>query len=83
MHTAITVKLFGPQAQLAQAREVRLDLAEAPTVGALRAALAEAKPALAPTLAASRVAVNHEFATDCDMISTKDEVALIGMVGGG
>lgn len=83
MHTAITVKLFGPQAQLAQARQVRLDLAEVPTVGALRAALAEAKPALAPSLAASRVAVNHAFAADSDMISADDEVALIGMVSGG
>lgn len=80
---SITVKLLGPQAQLAGARELRLALAGTPTVGALRAALAQASPALAPSLASSRLAVNHEFASDSDTIKATDEVALIGMVGGG
>lgn len=83
MSVEITVKLFGPQAQSAQARELRLVLAGSPTVGALRAALAAAVPALAPSLASSRLAVNHEFAADSDAVSATDEVALIGMVSGG
>jgi len=79
----VTIKLFGPQADLAGAREVRVPLEGTPTVARLRAALAEACPALAPTLLGSRLAVNHEFAWDSEMVGENDEVALIGMVSGG
>lgn len=80
---SITVKLFGPQAQLAGARELRLELADAPTVAQVRAALASVCPVLAPSLAASRIAVNHAFVSDSDTVNATDEVALIGMVSGG
>lgn len=79
----IDVKLFGPQARLAGARALRVELGETPTVAQVRAALAEISPALAPSLAASRFAVNHEFANDADTVKATDEVALIGMVSGG
>jgi molybdopterin converting factor small subunit len=79
-----TIKLFGPQSQLAGTRELSLRVAEAaPTVADLRRALAEAAPELAPTLPNSRLAVNFEFADETQPIHSGDEVALIGMVCGG
>lgn len=79
----VAVKLFGPQAQLAGTREARVELAGVPTVAQVRAALAQVAPALVPSLATSRMAVNHAFVSDSDTISATDEVALIGMVSGG
>lgn len=80
----VTVKLFGPAAQRAGAREVgvTLDPARA-TCGDVKAALARAAPAIADLLPGSRLAVNHEFAADADAVSGDDEVALIAMVSGG
>jgi molybdopterin converting factor small subunit len=80
----VAVKLFGPAAQRAGSREVRVMLeGDRATCAALRAALAAAAPALADLLAASRFAVNHEFAGDDDPVGAADEVALIAMVSGG
>jgi molybdopterin converting factor small subunit len=80
----VTVKLFGPAAQRAGAREVPLTLrGERVSCAQLRAALAEARPAIADLLPASRFAVNQEFAGDDDDVSAGDEVALIAMVSGG
>lgn len=81
--TRITIRLFGPQAQLAATHELALELPSAPTCGDLRRRLAEAVPALAPSLASSRLAVNHAFADDDTPVAASDEVALIGMVSGG
>ncbi|MBX3380334.1 MAG: MoaD/ThiS family protein [Phycisphaeraceae bacterium] len=36
-----------------------------------------------PELKGARLAVNHSFATGNERIGAKDELALIGMVGGG
>lgn len=80
----ITIKLFGPQSQIAGTRELSLRVgSESPTVADLRRALAEESPRLAPTLPNSRLAVNFEFADDKQTIRGCDEVALIGMVCGG
>ncbi|MEX0886391.1 MAG: MoaD/ThiS family protein [Phycisphaeraceae bacterium] len=80
----VTVKLFGPQAQLAGCETLTLTLdAPQPTCGDLRIALADAAPPLAPSLPASRFAVNHEYVPDDQRISTDDELALIGMISGG
>lgn len=80
----LEVLLFGPQAALAGAREVRVALegSEA-TPAAVLAALAEGAPALAASLGASRLAVNHEFAAADTVVRPGDEVALVGMVSGG
>lgn len=82
MSACVTVLLFGPQAALAGVRQLRLDVPEG-TVAGVRAALAAACPALAASLASSRLAVNQEFAGDADLVSASDEIALIGMVSGG
>lgn len=79
----IEVRLFGPQAQLVQRSSVRVVVAEPATCETLRAGIARAEPKLAPTLAGSRFAVNHEYVAEHAPITEGDEVALIGMVSGG
>ncbi len=80
----VLVRLFGPQAQSAGRREVVLDFPNGEiSCGRVRQALAEADPRLGATLAASRLAVNHAFAADSDLVRAGDEVALIGPVSGG
>jgi len=53
------------------------------TVGALRRALAEAHPALAPILARSRIAVDQDFASDDAPLRDGAEVAIVPPVSGG
>jgi molybdopterin synthase catalytic subunit len=80
----IAVRLFGPAAQRAGSRELRVTLeADRPTCAAVRAAMARAEPRLAGLLQTGRFAVNHEFAADDDRVSPGDEVALIAGVSGG
>lgn len=80
----VSVLLFGPQATLAGARSVDVDIEDnAPTAGGVLAALREAAPALTGSLTSSRLAVNHEFVAAEQTIQQGDEVALIGMVSGG
>jgi molybdopterin converting factor small subunit len=80
----VSVLLFGPQATLAGARSVDVDIeSDAPTVADILTALHEAAPALTGSLASSRLAINHEFAAADQTIQQGDEVALIGMVSGG
>lgn len=80
----VSVLLFGPQATLAGARSVDVDVhAESPTAHDVLFALKEVAPELTGSLASSRLAINHEFATAEQTIQQGDEVALIGMVSGG
>lgn len=82
--TTVTVKLFGPQAALAQQREVVAEVASArPTAGEVLGAVASACPALAASIQGSRLAVNHAFVSADDLVEPNDEFALIGMLGGG
>ncbi len=62
-------------------REVLARLPE--TVGALRRALADAHPPLAPVLARSRIAVDQEFAADDAPLRDGAEVAVVPPVSGG
>ena len=67
----VTVKLFGPQAQLAKQRELAIAVdASNLTAAQLLSTIAATCPALADSIVGSKLAVNHE-------------VALIGMLGGG
>ena len=75
------VKIFGPQAQLAGVRTLQVEAD--PNVAAILEALAAASPALAPSLASSRLAVNHGYAAPEDTVKPEDELALIGMISGG
>lgn len=81
---AIEVQLFGPQAQLAGKRTVRVETPRGTlSAGDLLAILSESEPVLAESIPLSRIAVNHEFAAPDQQINAGDEVALIGMVSGG
>ena len=80
----VAVRFFGPQASLVGSRELLVELQDdAATTAHLLARLGQVEPSLAPSLRHSRVAINHAFAADTQRISPGDEVALIGMLGGG
>ena len=80
----IKVLLFGPQAELAETTKLMVEIKNSPAnVRAVMDAIALASPPLKPTLASSRLAINHGYASDADAIVPSDEVALIGMVSGG
>jgi len=79
----INVLLFGPQAALAKAEVVTLELDEPASVASALSALSQAVPALEPSLKSSRLAVNHDYAGPADLLTDEDEIALIGMVSGG
>ena len=80
----VVVKLFGPQASIAGRRECTVETeGDDLTLGRLRELILDQLPTLSSSLGASRFAVNHVFALDDDVIGAGDEVALIGMLGGG
>lgn len=80
----LLVRLFGPQAAAARRTAIPLEIAHEPACCAdVRRALAEACPNLTDTLPASRLAVNYALVGDEHPVTDHDEVALIGMVGGG
>ncbi len=79
----LKVLLFGPQARLAQARELTLSLPDGARAADIAPAVSRICPALAPTLDHTRIAINHAFAQDDSPVCPTDEVALIGLVSGG
>lgn len=80
----VTVKLFGPQAQIVGHREVLLEFPVSEiNCGDLRRALAGTDSRLGASLGGSRIAVNQTFAADSHPVRAGDEVALIGLIGGG
>jgi molybdopterin converting factor small subunit len=80
----LTIRLFGPEAQLANANELTVRVEEDPiTCAGLREKLAKCEPRLADSLKTARFAVNFEFATEDRLIRFGDELALIGSVSGG
>lgn len=80
----VRVRLFGPQAQLSGASVIDVEVQQAEaTSDAVLSAIGQQCEPLAASLGASRLAVNHEFATAEQPITPDDEVALIGMVSGG
>ena len=80
----ITVKLFGPQAQLAGRNEVEIDLAGGHVVAAdVLEVLADTCPSLRSSLPKSRLAVDFEIVGPATELGESQEIALIGMLGGG
>lgn len=82
MHTtpALVVRLFAGARELAGCDSVTV---HAGSVGELRRRLAEQFSNLAPLLARSAIAVNHDFADDARALAPGDEVAVIPPVSGG
>jgi molybdopterin converting factor small subunit len=81
--TQITVRLFGSQARDARASEIRLSFDHIPTCAQVIAALGDTCAEIKPSLGISRLALNQSFATPGTIVTGSDEVALIGLVGGG
>lgn len=79
----LEVLLFASLRDRAGRPRLAVRLEDPPTVGALRRALADAHPALASGLAASRIAVDQEFRSDDHPIRPGAEVAVIPPVSGG
>lgn len=79
----LTIHLFAAVRDRVGTPTVALDLPPAATVADVRAALLARYPDLAGLLAVSRIAVNHDFADDAEIISTGAEVAVIPPVSGG
>lgn len=81
----LTVLLFGPYADAVERSSVTLDLpsATACTAGAVMARLAESHPCLRAMLPVAQIAINQQFAQPDQPVHDRDEVAIIGMVGGG
>ncbi|MCB9846533.1 MAG: MoaD/ThiS family protein [Phycisphaeraceae bacterium] len=79
----LRVRLFGAEARVAGADEMRVDVPDDPTAAGVLAAIGVACPALRDSLSHSRLAVNHEFAPSHASVQPGDEIALIGLVSGG
>ncbi len=78
------VLVFGPIAQIAGSRELRVSVATAaPTCTDLRQAIGRQYPAISGLLSSCRFAVNHAFAPETHIVRPTDDIALIGLVCGG
>ena len=77
------INLFGPQARLAESDTLEIR-ADAPlTAAALLQRIGTDAPALADSIAVSRIASNHSYVTPDTMLDPGAELALIGLVSGG
>ncbi len=80
----VHVLLFGAEAKAVGSDRVVIDLPDdGQTCADLRGAIIRQAPQLRNQLHVARFAVNHQFADDHQRIAEDDEVALIGLVGGG
>jgi MoaE-MoaD fusion protein len=79
----LEVRLFGGLADRVGRSRIEVELADDATVADLRAAVAEAHPALAPLLARTNVAVDLEVAPGHRELAGAQEVAFLPPVAGG
>jgi molybdopterin converting factor small subunit len=79
----VRILLFGPESAALSRSHVELEIPSPATCHSLREHLGTAFPALGPSLAAARLAINGRFAGPDHPITPADEIALIGLVSGG
>jgi len=81
----LSVLLFGPYADALQASSVDVELPNGtdPTAGAVMASLAEQQPKLRSMLGPALLAVNCMCVRPESPVCQTDELAIIGLVGGG
>ena len=79
----VSVQLFAVARDKAGRASLEIELPEQATVADLRSAIAKECPALAPLLAASRIAVDSEYAAGQQSLAENAEIALIPPVSGG
>ncbi len=77
----VTVRIFGPEEKRMGRSSVSVELPAGATANQLLSSLNSRYPRLAN--AGMRLALNHAFAKGSEIIRADDELALIGMVGGG
>ena len=78
----VSVLLFAHLREVVGRDRVRLEVG-APSVAAVRAALAQLHPTAAGLIGRSATAVNGEYAADGSTIGPDDEIAMIPPVSGG
>jgi molybdopterin converting factor small subunit len=79
----VVVRLFGPAREAAGSASVELALSAPATAADAIAELARARPAVAPLLPRTRVAVNLEYVDARTPLAPGDEIAILPPVGGG
>ncbi len=79
----LSIKLFGSLRQAMRSEEITVNIDNEITVSQMKKIVFETFPNLKKLNISFLVAVNHKYATDSDVIGTKDEVALIPPVSGG
>lgn len=80
----LPVLLFGLQAQrVGSDRLIFRNISSPATAAEVLSLIAQTQPDLSASLGVSRLAVNHEFATEETLIHEGDEVALVGLISGG
>lgn len=80
----VTVLLFGPYAATLNDSSVTLDIASSScTAGEVKEKLAEKYPKLRDMLSAALIAVNHQTVQPNHAVCETDELAIIGLIGGG
>jgi molybdopterin synthase sulfur carrier subunit len=80
----MTILLFGAEARMVGQDSITVDTAMPnPTCADVRSALVQLQPKLQALMPVCRFAVNHSFVKDSQPLNSDDELALIGLVGGG
>ncbi len=79
----LAIKLFASLRQAMHSEEITVGIDKEITVFRMKKIIFETFPNLKKLNIPFFVAVNHKYATDSDIIGTKDEVALIPPVSGG
>lgn len=79
----IQVRLFAVMADIAQSRQIELELPEKATGRDLLSALTQRYPQMVPLAPSLKLAVNHEYVSWEQPLEPTDEVALIPPVSGG
>jgi len=79
----LSIKLFASLRQAMSSEEITVNIEKEITVSQMKKIVFETFPNLKKLNIPFFVAVNHKYANDSDVISSKDEVALIPPVSGG
>ncbi len=79
---SLSIKLFASLRQAMRSDEIKINMDNEITVSQMKKIVFETFPNLKKLNVPFLVAVNHKFAKDSVVISTKDEVALIPPVSG-
>ena len=83
MKKSLSIKLFASLRQAMDSDEIKIDIVNEITVSQMKRIVFESFPILEKLNIPFFVAVNHNYATDSDVVGTNDEIALIPPVSGG